>query len=251
MLELIVIGFVVLLVAGIAVNAMQQYRERIEAERRAEIAKQRAIIDETESVLMTSANMPVSQRLMGILYNRVLNALKMMQEQQSTSDIRQRIADVERTVTNTSTSSAPMNSFQLPESDKLIIQYIHAVKKLRTMLRTEHNKGRVDPQCYIEEDRALENLQIKINVETLMQRGSAAMRNNMMGSARQYFEKAKVALEKQHNADDYSRARIANITQQLTLIQESLREANQQDMKKRKEAERDELDELFAPKKKW
>ena len=84
-----------------------------------------------------------------------------------------------------------------------------------------------------------------------MQRGAAALRNNMMGSARQYYEKAKIALEKQNAADDYSRARLANISQQLMTIQDSLREANQQDMKKRKEAERDELDELFAPKKKW
>ena len=48
-LVLILIGALLLLVIGI--NVIQQQKERAEAERRTEMARQRAIIDETESTL--------------------------------------------------------------------------------------------------------------------------------------------------------------------------------------------------------
>ena len=61
---------------AIVVNAMQQHKEKMEAEKRTEIAKQKSIIDETENVLMASETIPVSQKLVYILHQRVQNALK-------------------------------------------------------------------------------------------------------------------------------------------------------------------------------
>lgn len=249
---IIIILIVLLVVAAIFINAYQQHRAKIEAERRAEVAKQRAIVDETENVLMACSNMPVSERLMAILQQRVLNALKIMNDLQSTTELKQRINSAQDNASpDEVSSSANIADFVLPDSDKLIIQYIQAVKKLRIILRSEHSKNKVDTKTFIEEDKRLERLQLKVNVETLIKRGRSALQSNMLGSARQYFEKAIVALENQTSPDEYVTSRLSTIKEWLSEIQANLKNANAQDRARRKEAERDELDELFAPKKKW
>ena len=88
-------------------------------------------------------------------------------------------------------------------------------------------------------------------VAVTVRRGRAAHQTNMLGSARQYYEKAKAALENQNQKDEYAHSRLANLTEWLNEIQSNLKSVNAQDRAKRQEEERDELDELFAPKKKW
>ena len=71
MYVIIIILIVVLLIAAIFINAIQQHRQKQEAERRTELAKQRTIVDETENVIAACVNIPVSSRIMGILHNRI------------------------------------------------------------------------------------------------------------------------------------------------------------------------------------
>ena len=104
---------------------------------------------------------------------------------------------------------------------------------------------------FADEDKQLERLQVKVNVETLIKRGRAALQTNMLGSARQYFEKAKAALESQNPQDDYSTSKLAALNEWLNEIQNNLKSVNEKDRVRKQEEERDELDELFAPKKKW
>ena len=252
MYVIIIILIVVLLIAAIFINAIQQHRQKQEAERRTELAKQRTIVDETENVLSACLNMPVSSRLMGILHNRILNALKTMNELSGTSELKQRIASSEQaTAAALTDKSTGTSEFSLPDNDKMIIQYIQAVKKLRIVLRSEHSKGQIDSKVFMDEDKQLERLQLKVNVETLIKRGRAALQTNMLGSARQYFEKAKTALENQNPQDEYSTSKLSTLNEWLNDIQSNLKSVNEQDRAKKQEEERDELDELFAPKKKW
>jgi hypothetical protein len=249
---IIIILIVALLIAAIFINAVQQHRQKQEAERRTELAKQRSLVDETESVIAATVNMPVSSRLLGVLHNRTLNALKVMNEYAGTSELKNRIKNTEQAAAAalSDNSSAP-SEFTLPDNDKMIIQYIQAVKKLRIILRSEHSKGQIDSKVFLDEDKQLERLQVKVNVETLIKRGRAALQTNMLGSARQYFEKAKIALENQNTQDDYSSTKLAQLNEWLNEIQSNLKNVNAQDRAKKQEEERDELDELFAPKKKW
>jgi len=119
------------------------------------------------------------------------------------------------------------------------------------LLRSELSKGRLNNKTFAEEDKILERLQLKVNVETLVKRGRTAMQSGMLGSARQYFEKAIKALEAQSQPDEYMASRLASLKEWLSSIQDDLKNANAEDRARRKEEERDELDELFAPKKKW
>lgn len=251
---IVIILIVVLIVVAIVVNALQQHRDKIEAEKRTEIAKQKSIIDETENVLMAVETIPVSQRLIQILHTRVFNALKVVHELNPTMpEIRQRIQDAESKVKsiNIDQPTPPMDSFKLPDNDKLIIQYIQAIKKFRVLLRSEHSKGKVDTQTFSNEEKTLSTLQLRVNVETLARRAESAMKTNMLGSARQYFEKAITALSSVSQPTEYVQVRKAELEEQLRVIQDNLRNANAQEVAKKKEEERDELDELFAPKKKW
>ena len=77
---IIIILIVVLVIIAIVVNAYQQYKAKMDAERRAEIAKQRTIIDETENVLMATSQMPISQGLIRILLQRIQRALQVTLE---------------------------------------------------------------------------------------------------------------------------------------------------------------------------
>ena len=181
---IIIILIVALLIAAIFINAVQQHRQKQEAERRTELAKQRSLVDETESVIAATVNMPVSSRLIGVLHNRALNALKVMNEYAGTSELKNRINNTEQAAAAalSDNSSAP-SEFTLPDNDKMIIQYIQAVKKLRIILRSEHSKGQIDSKVFLDEDKQLERLQVKVNVETLIKRGRAALQTNMLGSA--------------------------------------------------------------------
>ena len=249
---IIIVLIVVLVVLAIVVNAYQQYKAKIDAERRAEVAKQRIIIDETENVLMATSQMPISQGLIKILLKRIQRALQVTAELTPTSpDIKQHLEDISARIKSIDIEPDANNQFSLPETDKMIIQYIQAVKKLRVMLRSERSKGKVDGSSYLEQDKLLERLQLRVNVETLIRRGKAAQQTNMLGSARQYYEKAIAALENQSQPDEFIQSRLDWLHQQLVEIQENLKNANAQDRAKKREEERDELDELFAPKKKW
>ena len=104
---------------------------------------------------------------------------------------------------------------------------------------------------FSEEDKQLERLQLKVNVETLIKRGRTAQSTNMLGSARQYYEKAKLALENQTVQDEYTSSKLATLNSWLHEIQSDLKSVNEKDRARKQEEERDELDELFAPKKKW
>ncbi|RDV26001.1 hypothetical protein DXV75_07905 [Alteromonas aestuariivivens] len=252
MFTTIIILIVVLVIAAIFINAFQQHRSKIEAEKRAEVAKQRSIIDETENVLMACGHMPVTPRLIKILHRRIYNALLIAKEvSPKSTDLKQRMEDAKQLAESADDSPPPIIEFSLPDNDKLIIQYIQAVKKLRVLLRSEHSKGKIDTKTYVEEDKMLERLQLRINVETLIRRGRSALQAGMLGSARQYFEKASTALESQSQPDEYVKARLLNVQEWLEAIQDNLKNANAEDRARKRALERDELDELFAPKKKW
>jgi hypothetical protein len=250
----IIILIVLLIVGAIFINAYQQHKEKQEAEKRNEHAKQKMIIDETEDLIVATSQFPISKQLVSIMHQRVLNALRIMNElNPKAKDIAQRIKDAAEQVKAIDVDTPPpgVDSFQLPENEKQIIVYIQGVKKLRQFLRIENSKGKVDGTVFQKEDKALELLQLRINIETLIRRADSAMSTNMLGSARQYLEKAIGALNSTSQQDEFIVQRRNELEHKLKIIQDNLRNSNSQDVKKRLEEEKDELDELFAPKKKW
>ena len=77
----IIIGLLVTLVLFVVViSAYQQHKEKQEADKRVKISKQKAIIDESQELILNLSHIPSSPNLAKILNKRSLNAAKAMQE---------------------------------------------------------------------------------------------------------------------------------------------------------------------------
>lgn len=253
LITIVIVLIIALVIIAVVVNAMQQARERQETERRTQLTKYKTVIEETEEVLMNSSNVPISVNLTTVLHKRVHDALEqMISLSPSSNEIKTRLKQSkERLDTADPNAKHRDENVTMPESDAQIINVVQGIKKLRQILRSEHTKGNVDPQVFMNEDRRLESLQLKINVDSLIKRGTKAKNSNMLGSARQYYEKTLATLENQSFTDDYITSKRAEVEHFLDEITLELKNANAKDAKDKEEAEQDELDIIFAPKKKW
>lgn len=253
LLTLIITLVVALVVIAIIVSAIQQHKERLATLKRAEYSKLRTILEDTEELIVNSANVPLSPAISQMLLKRIAFTLKAMVElEPGARDIKQRLQETEKRLSDTGVDGGGFaETVTLPDNDQQLIGMIKGIKKLRTVLRAEHARGNVDTQTVIQEDKRLEVLQLRINVESQIKRGNQARTNNMLGSARQYFEKALTALTNTPHQDDYATTRKSEVMQALEDIATQLKEGNVRDREKKEEKENKDLDELFAPKRKW
>lgn len=254
MLYVIIILIIALIVLAVGVNAYQQHRQRLELEKRQKIARYRNIFEESETLLANAGAFPVGRNLIYVLYARAYEALRELVEL-SPGNIRyqERLRECEDIMSNLKSKDAPTtgtDNFTLPEDDKQIISMIQSLKKLRAVLKKEHHRGRVETKHFHEEDRRLEFTQLRITVESLERRADAALKSNLTGSARQYYEKALSTLRAQSYSNEYITEHKSSIENTLEQITTSLRETNSRDAAERAKNS-NELDELFQPKKKW
>ena len=254
---MIIIGLIIaLLVIVVVVNAIQQHKEKIEKERRSRAARQKAIINETEELILNLANIPSSPALSEILNKRSLNAIKAMKEiMPETKNINSRIQEYESRYNASKELAANKqpqeDSFTLPENDQHLVQILQVIKKVRVALKSEQSKGALDAQTFVFEDKRLDAVQLKINVESLVKRGNQAYANSMIGSARQYLEKALQSIADNNTPSEYKDKKHQEIEDKLEEITNELKNTNAEDRAKKAKSEEDDLDLLFQPKKKW
>jgi negative regulator of replication initiation len=251
MLIAIIIALIIgLVIIAIVANVLQQQKEKQDAERRAEMAKFRSIIEETEAVISNDLRIPISRNGFIILYSRVLAALKKMNQlMPNQRDIMARMQDCAGKIESADFNIVEAETIKIPENDKLLIAMIQAIKKYRTILHTENAKGLINSAAFQEEDRKVERLQLRINIESQVRRGRMAQNNGMIGSARQYFEKAMTTLDAQPFADEYILAMKQEVKSGLEQIAAELNASSKPT--KPEQGDEDNLDALFAPKKKW
>jgi hypothetical protein len=251
---IIIVLIVALVLVAVIVNAIQQHKNRVESGRKAELSKQKSIIDNTEGALASAEQIPISQRLVFIMQRRILAAIKASKQMgDNITGSNDRINSAEEALKAIDITKAPQSedNFQLPQGDKQVIQFIRGIKTLRALLRSEFKKNRIESRVFLAEDKLLERLQLQANVDTLIRRGDTAIKNNQLGSARQCLEKAIGALAAQPNQDEFLTVRKTQLEEQLINIESSLKNVNSRDVAKKEESERNDLDELFAEKKKW
>jgi len=253
MFTFIVVLIIGLLVISVVASAIQQHKERLATLKRAEFSKLRAMLEDTEEILLNAANVPLTNGIIQMLLTRIAYTLRAMVELEPGSrDLKGRLADTEKRLSELSKEgSGGAENIVLPDNDKQIIGMIQGIKKLRTILRAEHARGNIDTQLVIQEDRRLESLQLRINVESQIKRGNQARANQLLGSARQCYEKALATLGNATHADEYVQSRRSEMNQILQEIAEELKEGNLRDRQKKAEMENNDLDVLFAPKRKW
>ncbi|NMM40257.1 hypothetical protein [Pseudoalteromonas arctica] len=249
--SIIIMLIVALIVIALWVSAVQQHKEKQETERRKDLTKQKKIIEESEDVLVNNANIPMSEHIIRILQRRIYDALAaMVQLSPNSKELKNRLKEAKERLEG-SIDTANLENLVLPDNDKQLIALIQGIKKVRAVLRSEHGKGKVDSQVFIAEDKRLEKFQLKINIESQIKRGLSARSANMVGSARQYFEKAYATVSAVAYSDDYIITKRQELEGYLEAISTELKASNATALKKKAEQEQDDLDVLFAPKKKW
>ena len=251
----IIIGLIIaLVIIVVVVNGIQQHRAKVEAEKRVRIAKQKAIIDETEELILNVSNLPPNPGIISILNRRMLNAAKeMLRLSPESKNVGRRIQEIEARISASDDLAANPGeeNFMLPDNEQQLISILQCIKKLRTVLKSEQSKGSLDAQSFTKEDQRLNSMQLKINIESLLKRGDQAYSKEMVGSARQYYEKAVQTLSEHPVKNEYVTTKQAEISQKLEDIATALRTSNAQDRAKKAKEDEDELDMLFQPKKKW
>lgn len=256
MIAIIVGLIVVLIIIVVVVNAIQQHKEKLEQEKRAKVAKQKAIIDESEELILKLAHLPPNPNIVAILNARSLFAAKKMFELMPESNgIKNRISELESRLAASKdlASNQPRtdDAFILPDNEQQLVGMLQCIKKIRAMLKLEQTKGSLDAQAYMQEDAKFEGMQLKIGVESLVKRGTQAYSKEMLGSARQYFEKALQTLNDHPTPNEYTQKRKVEVEEQLLEITTALKSTNAADRAKKAKDDEDELDMLFQPKKKW
>ncbi|KPD22950.1 MULTISPECIES: hypothetical protein [Idiomarina] len=252
MIYTIVIALIILLIIlAIVVGAVQQHKQRLELERRKKMARLRSSLEQIEDLIHMSSFFPIGKSMLAVLNSRAYEVLKNMNSVSPSKDYQARIQDYEERIQSVDRNDTSLISedFEIPQNNKQIIAMINGLKRLRATLRSEHSRGRVDSNVFSVEDQRLTKLQLKISIETLIRRGRHAYESQMLGSARQYYEKALRTIEDQNFSDDYTTSRQQSIKQALEQIAQELKDAHARDKERHKKE--DDLEELFQPKKKW
>ena len=252
-LTLILLSIGALLFLVIAYNVVQQYKQKAEADKRQAIARHKAVADETEEVLLNVNLVPFSKNMVLLLQHRILDAYRAIVQVMPNPQVKQRIIDVQTQIKNVQENYSVQDEgqFKTPESDRQAIQMLQLAKKMRAVLRVEHNKGKIDPQGFAQEDRRLELMQLKINIANLIKRAMDAQIQGQYGTCRQLYTKGLGALANVSDKDPYLLAREEDMRQGMRQLEEHLQQHSEKELQNIKDKEADELDVLFQPKKKW
>ena len=258
MLIPIIISLVVLLLfVLIAYNIVQQYKQKLEAEQRIAVSKQRAVVTEVDELLLNATRMPFSKSLLLILQNRIRNALiLMLKANPSNPAIREHLTNTDTQIQQVRTNYTPPDEsvFRTPENDKEALALLQVTKKIRAVLRSEHAKGKITTEILVTEDRRLEIMQLKINIENGLKRILDAKISKQFGSANQMINKLVKILNNIPDKDNY----LVNKQNQLLSIKKEIKsylvkhsDKELAAIKAKEEEKQNDLDVLFQDKKKW
>ncbi|WP_318468008.1 DNA repair protein [Photobacterium leiognathi] len=249
----LVIGLIGLLLALIiGYNVIIQYRQRIEAIKQQELAKHIAIIDATEELIGNAHHLPYSKELLVCLNQRIVDALQQMSEASPNDrSLTQRIKNVTEQIAHLESSynNADITPFKVPSTDKQAIGMLQLVKRLKTVIKNEHSKGRMGTQAFVNENARLESIQLRINIENVVKRANEARIKGQIGTAKQLLKKGIDVLSAKN--DNYANQAREKLQLMLDEIDNKQSMNYEQERQQQLDKVQDDLDVLFQPKRKW
>ncbi|MCG3863571.1 MULTISPECIES: DNA repair protein [unclassified Photobacterium] len=249
----LVIGLIGLLLALIVgYNVIIQYRQRLESIKQQELAKHIAIIDATEELISNAHHLPYSKELLVCLNQRIVDALQQMSEASPNDrSLTQRIKNVSEQITHLEAnySNADITPFKVPNTDKQAIGMLQLVKRLKTVIKSEHSKGRMGTQAFVNENARLESIQLRINIENVVKRANEARIKGQIGTAKQLLKKGIDVLSAKN--DNYANQAREKLQMMLDEIDNKQSMNYEQERQQQLDKDQDDLDVLFQPKRKW
>lgn len=252
-LTLILVAIGALLFLVIIYNILQQYWQKQEAEKRTLLLKHKNLINETDELLLNASQLPFSKALVVTLYNRILYSLQTMQQQDpGNAQVKTRRINIEQQIQQVKENDQlEQTALKSPDSDQQAIHMLQVIKRLRAVLRIEHNKGKVGNQTFVIEDRRLELMRLKVNLANLAKRARISLSNQDVNMARQMLKKGLTVLEQIPDKDEQLKGMESNLQQRLNELTTTQKKEQQAQQDREKEQEKSELDLLFEPKRKW
>lgn len=239
----------------IIVNMFSDYSARREQDLRLIMNHAHNIIAETEELLLNQNQLPYSRTLVLVLHYRIIRALKKrMLDPKNLAAAKERMAEEEKIIAEIKTKYHDAIAFRPPENDTMAVNQLRAIRRLRSILKTEIKTGiPLNPSDIQKEDRRLYVLVMKVNISNLIQRVLEMKRLHQFGTCRQLISKGLEVIQKTGVKDGW----ITEKQDLLTQLRSGL-DAESNSMKKKKESaqkpktqESKEMDEIFGDKKKW
>lgn len=246
-----------LLIVLIGYNIIQQYKEKIENEQKIAINKQRAVIAEVDELLFNATKMPFSKSLLLIMQNRIRNALiTMLKASPKSEAIREHLSNTDQQIENLKQNYTPPDEsiLRAPQSNNEALALLKITKKIRAILRSEHTKGKISTEMFIAEEKRIEMMQLKINLENSFKRIQHSQLSQQFGSANQMINKLLTILSGIPDKDNYLISKENELKAIKDDIKQHLNLVSDQELKalKAKEQEKQsDLDIIFQDKKKW
>jgi hypothetical protein len=219
----LIFAFVALFIGA---NAMTQYRYKLAVERRQLLMKLTVSVSETEELLLNTVMLPMSDQLMGVLFRRLIDLfnqiLDLMPEAKS---IHIRLMSTEEQLESMGPIAAERNGavrmMAVPKSDLHIAALIKTIKKIRYVLLLESRSGNLDGADFIMMDKTQTSAMNHIFTEYKINQGIMAIKENKLGSARQFLDKALKTLNCEP-LDEYVRNKIEQVEELLRGINSDL-----------------------------
>ncbi|MBL6735252.1 MAG: hypothetical protein ISP86_05175 [Shewanellaceae bacterium] len=255
-LVLTLIGILLMLVIG--VNVAQQYKKRVDNQKRQELSKQKMAIDDGESILANISILPISNNVVMILYGRIEEGLLISKKVSGSNQYDQRINVIRgqmQNLRNTPPKARSIDNFQIPNSEKEVLIIVQTLKKLKEILRLELQKGRIPQHVYGVENQKIAHMQLRINIDNTISRAQMAFEKNQFRTAKQMLTKAVNtlnSLERKNPDDTFVKNKLELARKMLSEVinkEQPEMEARQSRLNKPEEPEAD--DEIFGDRKKW
>lgn len=238
----------------IAANAIEQYKQKQEFERHQRLTQLAAILHEDDDLLVNAVQMPMSNTVIATLLKRNIDVMEQIIELMPESDkMPPRLQETREQLESIDTKIKGRPELVIPGNDEHSAALIKSIKKLRFILHRQKKKGNISAKDFQDEDNALSFFLLKIFVEYKINQGIAAVTDQKLGSARQFFEKALKTLSSQSEFPEYVALKTKEVYERLEMIANRLKESNLEAIEI--EEEKDVLEDLelvFNPtKKKW
>ncbi len=247
MIFVVTIIFIVLLVfIIIAYMLYSDYQVQQELDKKLVISKQKNIIDETDELLLNVTQIPYSYRMVAILQKRIFIAL-----QPTNMAIKQRITDISAQIKQTQTNPSKEGVFQPPQNTDQALKMIRVMRRLRKIIRIEFNRGRVSKNELVDEDKVLEVNIYKIQFNNLLHHIDEANMNSQFGTSRDLIMGGLNSLNRMQNLDPWLQSVKQHLEEMLNNLNKEVEEKHAEELASEKAKEKDDIDLLFQPKKKW
>lgn len=253
-LTLVILCIAAAMLLMIAYMVYNDYKIQQEIDQKALIAKKKEIINETDELLLNVTQIPYSTKIIIVLQERVLDALKqILAVTPNAVSIKQRIQGLTEQIRTLRSSANSEPTFVPPNDTNTSLRMMKVLRRLRKIIRIEFNRGRMSQADLITEDKRLELMIYKIQFCNLMSHIDELKFEKQYGTMRGLIQGALTSITRINTDDKWMLSLREELERMLEELNQtvSAKQHKEMEMVKEQQKEEDEIDALFMPKKKW